>query len=387
MRLFPEKKQACCRVSRRSDCGSAVRCLGLLGFMLIGLYLSGCSHEPVKIGFVGTLMGRLSEPSVALRNGVILAVEEVNRTGGIHGRLVELLIRDDKRDRSAAVKIDRELVEKGTVAIIGHDGPFAGEALTYLSRTNTLFVSTVPADAGTMNRSQSYIGLFPPYAEGARLEAGYAFKKLNLRKMAVLYDLSNPVDYPGWLKHFQESFQSMGGRVTATMEFESSGSLSMSNLVAKILQSNPDGILLIAGGLDAALLCQQIRKHAGSLPIMIAPWALTPTFLECGGPATEGVIGVYCVGDPVRSGVRHVNRSGFQNRFGEEPGPGTILGYEAAWLVFETILDHPELLKTRNQAGFLGSSSAGNIAVRFNGLHRAYQLFQVRRGKLERINR
>jgi branched-chain amino acid transport system substrate-binding protein len=387
MRVFPEKNQDRGRISRGCGFGSAVRCLGLAGLILTGLYLAGCSHEPVKIGFVGTLMGRLSEPSIALRNGVIFAVEEVNRTGGIHGRPVELLIRDDKRDRSAVVKIGRELMEQGIVALIGPDGSFAEEALAQLSRTNKLFISTGPANAGSIHRSQSYIGLFPPYAEGARLQAGYAFQELKLKKMAVLYDLSNPTDYTDWLRCFRESFHVMGGQVTATIAFESSGSLNMSDLVVKLLQSNPDGILLIAGGLDAALLCQQIRKYSGSLPVMVAPWALTPTFLECGGPAVEGVTGVHCVGGPVRSGVRRADRSGFRERFGEDPGLGTILGYEAAWLAFETMIDNPELLKTQNHTGGIGTSAVGDIAARFNGLNRVYHLLRVRYGKLERINR
>ncbi|HKI49124.1 MAG TPA: ABC transporter substrate-binding protein, partial [Desulfobacteria bacterium] len=47
----------------------------------------GCEKKenPIKVGFVGGLTGRLSDLGTAGRNGVILAVEEINGKGGIHG--------------------------------------------------------------------------------------------------------------------------------------------------------------------------------------------------------------------------------------------------------------------------------------------------------------
>ncbi|MBW1797231.1 MAG: ABC transporter substrate-binding protein, partial [Deltaproteobacteria bacterium] len=81
----------------------------------------GCENKkPVKVGFVGGLTGRLSYLGTAGRNGVILAVEEINEAGGINGRPVELITRDDGHDPKVAVKVDRELIGEGVVAIIGH---------------------------------------------------------------------------------------------------------------------------------------------------------------------------------------------------------------------------------------------------------------------------
>jgi branched-chain amino acid transport system substrate-binding protein len=74
----------------------------------------GCEKkkEPIKVGFVGGLTGRLSDLGSGGRNGVMLAVEEINNAGGISGRPVELITKDDKQDPEVAVKVDKELIDE-----------------------------------------------------------------------------------------------------------------------------------------------------------------------------------------------------------------------------------------------------------------------------------
>ena len=55
----------------------------------------------------------------SLRNGVRLAVDEINATGGIRGRLIELLERDDRADNDTGARIAQELVALKVAATIG----------------------------------------------------------------------------------------------------------------------------------------------------------------------------------------------------------------------------------------------------------------------------
>ncbi|MFP3912631.1 MAG: ABC transporter substrate-binding protein [Desulfobacteraceae bacterium] len=75
----------------------------------------GCDREkePIRLGFSGCLTGRLSDLGTSGRNGVILAVEQVNAAGGINGRPVELIVRDDRQDTAEALRVDRELMAGG----------------------------------------------------------------------------------------------------------------------------------------------------------------------------------------------------------------------------------------------------------------------------------
>ena len=63
------------------------------------LVLVACSEEPpLKIGFVGGMTGRVADLGIAGRDGVIFAIEEKNQAGGIAGRMLELVVRDDHQD-------------------------------------------------------------------------------------------------------------------------------------------------------------------------------------------------------------------------------------------------------------------------------------------------
>ncbi|MDC7241133.1 MAG: ABC transporter substrate-binding protein, partial [Spirochaetales bacterium] len=80
-------------------------------FSLI-LLIAGCSREPVKVGFISGLSGGNSDLGEAGRNGAMMAVEEINETGGIDGQGVSLLIRDDGNDTEKAAAAAQELADE-----------------------------------------------------------------------------------------------------------------------------------------------------------------------------------------------------------------------------------------------------------------------------------
>ena len=79
-------------------------CRGMLA-MVAGLLLAGCGPDgPLRVGFVGGLSDQNSDVGQAGYNGVLLAVEQVNRAGGIKGRKIEVVARDDAQDRETAAR-------------------------------------------------------------------------------------------------------------------------------------------------------------------------------------------------------------------------------------------------------------------------------------------
>ena len=81
-------------------------CMGLRFYpLLLALLLgSGCQEQPpLKVGYVGGLTGRVAGLGVAGRDGALMAVEEINRDGGIKGRRLELLSRDDQQNVDVAI--------------------------------------------------------------------------------------------------------------------------------------------------------------------------------------------------------------------------------------------------------------------------------------------
>ena len=70
----------------------------ILPFFFLLLIFTACSKEdPIKLGFVGGLSGRVADLGISGRNGAILAVEHWNNNGGVRGRPVNLVVMDDEQ--------------------------------------------------------------------------------------------------------------------------------------------------------------------------------------------------------------------------------------------------------------------------------------------------
>ena len=88
--------------------------------LLLGALLSCGKSEPIKVGFVGGLSGRVADLGIGGRNGATIAVEERNAAGGVKGRLVELVVRNDEQDPKVALQAVEELIALPVQAIVGH---------------------------------------------------------------------------------------------------------------------------------------------------------------------------------------------------------------------------------------------------------------------------
>jgi len=87
--------------------------------LLLGSGLT-VAAEPIKIGFFAPLTGNFAGLGVDAKKGLDLAVNEVNAAGGIKGRKVEVIVYDDRGNRTEAVSVARKLIEQDqVVAIVG----------------------------------------------------------------------------------------------------------------------------------------------------------------------------------------------------------------------------------------------------------------------------
>ncbi|MEW5815083.1 MAG: ABC transporter substrate-binding protein [Spirochaetota bacterium] len=111
-------------------------------FILISALYFCTEKNPIKIGFAGGLTGIHSDLGIAGRNGALLAVEEITSAGGIKGRPVVLITKDDQQDPVAALKVDKELIDEGVVAIIGHmTSVMTMSVIPFINKSEILMIS------------------------------------------------------------------------------------------------------------------------------------------------------------------------------------------------------------------------------------------------------
>jgi branched-chain amino acid transport system substrate-binding protein len=112
----------------------------------VGMARSGAAQAPIRIGEINSFSGIGAPFTGPYWNGVQLAVDELNAKGGVLGRKLEVLKRDDKGQPAEAVKHAQELVTSDQVALIA--GTFlsnVGLAVSDWAKQNkTLFVAAEP---------------------------------------------------------------------------------------------------------------------------------------------------------------------------------------------------------------------------------------------------
>jgi branched-chain amino acid transport system substrate-binding protein len=90
------------------------------------------NSEPIKIGYLPALTGPSSSTGIGISRGTQLAVDEINKAGGINGRQIELTIRDTQSDPTKAVNGAAELARRHKVDVMW--GPLnSGETLAAIS--------------------------------------------------------------------------------------------------------------------------------------------------------------------------------------------------------------------------------------------------------------
>lgn len=311
-----------------------------LAFLTVAVLLSGgCGErEPVKIGFVGGLSGRVADLGISGRNGALLAVEARNSSGGIGGRMVELVVRDDGQDADTAVRVDGELVDLGVEAILGHmTSSMSMAAVELVNRSGTVLLSPTTTTTYLTGKDDHFFRVIATTREYAAKMARYLKGEVGLAAVSVIYDARNRAYTESWLEDFRTEFTALGGRVVGVRSFESGPDVLFFDLAEGSLTSEVDGLVIIASAMDTAMICQQMKKMERQVPVAAAEWASTERLIDLGGAAVEGIIVSQFFDRERDDPVFKDFGEAYRDRFGGEPGFAAVNAYDAASVLMEAI--------------------------------------------------
>ncbi len=353
-------------------------------FLSFFAFISCDKKPPVKIGYVGGLTDRVADLGIAGRDGVILAVEEINRKGGINGRTVQLFIRDDKQDAATAIKVDKELIDEGVTAIIGHmTSSMSMAALPLVNNTDTLMISPTTSTNTLTGMDDNFFRVYPENAEAARLLANHAFADMNIRDIAVLFDLGNRAYTDSSYRNFRKEFERLGGTIKSAETYTSGPEVAFTPLARKIMALKPDGLFILASAMDTAMMCQQLKKMNAVLPIITGEWSVTEDVLEFGGKAVEGIHFYHTFDKTNKNPLFMKFRNDFQKRFGYEAGFASVHAYDAAGVLFRALQknDNPSGLKeTMKEMGPFEGLQGEITLDRFGDVSSRHFLMTIRDG-------
>lgn len=221
--------------------------VGPLLAIALALGAAGCAEEtgPIRIGLAGPFSEARGE---SMRLAAELAVEEINRGGGIGGRPLELVIRDDSASADVAIRVAQELYDTpGLVAVIGHltSGSTLAAAPIYNGGRDPVVQITPSASAPQVSEAGPYTFRVCPsdLAHAAEL-AVWARRRLEADVVAVLYH--NDEYGRGVRRAFAERFRQLGGRVAVQYPYlPSTGSVAP--YIERIARLNGVDAVMIAG--------------------------------------------------------------------------------------------------------------------------------------------
>lgn len=306
--------------------------------VLLTLLLVACGQpEPLKIGFIGGLSDRNSDNGQSGLNGVVLAIEQFNRNGGIDGQLVELVARDDAQRRETAETSARELVAAKVEAVIGPFTSSMAEAIVPITGAADIFqISPTVTSMAFYGKDDNFFRINRTTRDNAQDYAKVMVGR-GQRHVAVAYDTRNRNFTESWLNEFRAAIANEHGTVAVAIPYESAAETDFQAIVRDMLAARPDSLFFISGALDVARFAQASRQLAPSLPIGAAEWASTEQLIELGGEFVDGLLVVqnYDRDDP--SPRYRDFAEAYVKRFQRPPGYSSVSAHDAATVVLAAL--------------------------------------------------
>jgi len=305
--------------------------LRFLLFPVIVLFFSSCNQpqEPIKIGLAINLSGRGGEAGEHIRDGALLAVEHVNNSGGINGRLLELLIRDDRNTDDGVKKSDESLINEGVVAIIGHSlSSNTIKSYPFVASNNTLLITAYTAATQLSGQDDLFIRTSVDcdlYGE----KTADLLKKKEAQSVAFLMDMTNSafvLDYANRVK------QHYSGSVTE-VQFDSRAQADWTQIVKDLLAPKPDAIVLLTEASMTGVALQKLQI-AGYLGACIGTvWTHTPGLMRHAGNSAEGLSIITFV-DPENNRPRYISFSSeIEEKFHKKATARSTRAYEMVMIL------------------------------------------------------
>ncbi|RJP61380.1 MAG: amino acid ABC transporter substrate-binding protein [Candidatus Auribacter fodinae] len=329
---------------------SVMRAAGIISVVFLCLAGScGCrKKDPVKIGFVACLSGKLTDRGYSGRNAVLLAVEQCNARGGINGRKITLLIKNDLGDPETARKVVLELIDEGVTAIVGHmTSAMSVASLSLINTYETVMISPTSATNELYNKDDYFFRVYPDVSIVAAALACFAAHELHLTRAAVIYDLNNRAYTETASRVFCEEFKKQGGTIVDTLAVTSSPTVSFHEIIHNLAGKEPDCLVAYTNEMDTATICQQIRKIGKNIQVLSSDWAASAELIQYGGEAVEGTVLLHTIRNDSREPKFVQFRQDYFDTFGVYPGVRASHAYDAASILIRALRenDNPAELK------------------------------------------
>jgi len=333
--------------------------------------------KEINIGAIIPLTGSFASYGEPVRDGMLLALEEINNTGGIEGIKIKMIIEDDAGDPKTSVNAFAKLANTDRVPLVL--GPLSSgcsmATAPIAEKTKVVQISTL-AGIPDLSKAGDYIFRIYPSSElGARYVAKQAASRFKPKKVAILY-ANNPFGETS-RRIYEETVKKLGIEVVSVESF-SDGDQDFRTQLTKIKKTNPDLLLCSTYWVEGARILVQMVELGLNIPVLGEDGWRGPIADIVG---ERGLKLLYFADIAFGSEVED-NRTmkefirNFESRYHKKANTYAAVGYDAVYIAKKAIEeggDKSELIKdTLYKIDYLGAlgkikfdTNGDNIGVKF----------------------
>lgn len=262
---------------------------GKLFMFAVGALVSGVvfGQQPYKIGQVGSLTGFGSYYGIVQKEAALIAVEEINRRGGVNGHPLELIIYDNESDSTKGILAVKKLIEVDNVLVVfgpNMTGDFKA-ATPIFAEKNVVGISTSGSRAVGDPAKKWIFQVCGCSDWGAQRRVEFykerGWTNLGLLTEKTAFGLDETTDI--------KAYAAKMGLKIVREEFMGPSDLDMSPQLLKLAAAKPD--VIVATGSASVMVAAKNRKTLGiKIPFTGGTGSATHTFIDVAKDAAEGVI-------------------------------------------------------------------------------------------------
>jgi branched-chain amino acid transport system substrate-binding protein len=303
------------------------------GLALAALMLAGsvASAAEVKLAYVGEISGSLAVSGGNFRDGIILAVEEINAKGGIMGEKIALSQLDTQTNPGVARSQMQKAIDSDPYAVLGPIFSGNVKATSPLLKQAEIphFVGGEAGELTSMGDTYLFRTSFGQQIGMPKI-ANFIRDEIKAKTIALIW-VNNDFG-KGGRDNLMKEMAARGIKIIADVSTES-GQVDFAADVVKLKAANADAVFVYSNEEECARIMREARKQGLKGPFIGDTTLLSQKTIELAGDAANGVMGhVGLTADaPIPAVTEFTAR--FQKRFNYKPDHNGLKGYTAVYAI------------------------------------------------------
>jgi branched-chain amino acid transport system substrate-binding protein len=249
------------------------------------------ADDTVKLGLVAAMSGQSAKSGEAIVRGLSLAIDEINAKGGLLGKKVELLVRDDESNPAKGVIAARELVQREKVAAFfgGLDTPVSVAIVPFANQSKVPFIGVWAAGTAITRNGAAENYVFRVSAVDALVDVAlvdYAAKKYSAKKPGMIL-INNPWGESNE-KGLKAALETKGMPFAGVEKFET-GDVDVVPQLTRLKDAGADTLFLVANVAPSAQVVKSLDRMGWNVPVVSHWGPAGGRFTELAGPSAEKV--------------------------------------------------------------------------------------------------